>query len=92
MSGRFAGQRAVVTGGAGGIGAAVARRLAGEGADVLVADLDGRGAAKVAAEFGGVAAELTSPTRRPSRTSSAARRSTSSSTARASMTSAGSPK
>jgi len=58
MSGRFAGQRAVVTGGAGGIGAAVARRLAGEGADVLVADLDGGGAAKVAAEFGGVAAEL----------------------------------
>lgn len=39
MSQRLAGQRAVVTGGAQGIGAAIARRLAAEGAVVAVLDL-----------------------------------------------------
>jgi NAD(P)-dependent dehydrogenase (short-subunit alcohol dehydrogenase family) len=39
---------AVVTGGAGGIGAALARRFAAEGAAVVVADLDGDRAAEVA--------------------------------------------
>jgi NAD(P)-dependent dehydrogenase (short-subunit alcohol dehydrogenase family) len=38
---RFAGQVAVVTGGAQGIGGATARRLAAEGAHVLIADIDG---------------------------------------------------
>jgi NAD(P)-dependent dehydrogenase (short-subunit alcohol dehydrogenase family) len=42
---------ALVTGGAGGIGRAVAFRLAAEGAHVVVADLDGAGARKVADEL-----------------------------------------
>jgi 2-keto-3-deoxy-L-fuconate dehydrogenase len=37
----FAGKRALVTGGASGIGAAVVHRLTEEGADVVVADLNG---------------------------------------------------
>jgi 3-oxoacyl-[acyl-carrier protein] reductase len=48
---RLAGQVALVTGAAGGLGAAIARRLASEGAAVCVADLDGAGAAAVAAEL-----------------------------------------
>ena len=44
---------ALVTGGASGIGAAVATRLAALGAHVTVLDLDDEGAAKVAARIGG---------------------------------------
>ena len=40
MPGRFAGQVAIVTGGALGIGGATARRLAVEGAQVLIADIN----------------------------------------------------
>src|SRR5258708_16266583 len=43
----------LVTGGANGIGAAAARRLAGHGARVVVADIDERGS-DVAAEVGGL--------------------------------------
>jgi rhamnulose-1-phosphate aldolase/alcohol dehydrogenase len=42
---------ALVTGGAGGIGRAVALRLAAEGAHVVIADVDGAGARKVADEL-----------------------------------------
>src|SRR4051812_34796784 len=46
---QFEGQTAIVTGGARGIGAAIATRLAKEGARVLIADID-QEAAQTAAE------------------------------------------
>src|ERR1700760_1399904 len=48
-------QAAIVTGGASGLGAATARRLAAQGAKVAVCDLNGELAKTVAAEIGGVA-------------------------------------
>ena len=48
MPGRFAGQVAIVTAGGSGIGAATARRFAGEGAAVVIADLSGTRAETVA--------------------------------------------
>jgi 3-hydroxybutyrate dehydrogenase len=50
---RLVGKRAVVTGGASGIGAAVARRLAEAGAHVVVCDRDSDGAKAVAHEISG---------------------------------------
>ncbi|MEA5454862.1 3-hydroxybutyrate dehydrogenase [Sinomonas sp. JGH33] len=55
MGGGLAGRKALVTGGAAGIGAAVARGLAERGAAVVVADLDGDAAEKLAADLGGEA-------------------------------------
>ncbi len=49
--GRVAGKRALITGGAQGLGAATARRLASEGARVTVTDLNLPGAQAVAAEI-----------------------------------------
>ncbi|HAM26472.1 MAG TPA: 3-hydroxybutyrate dehydrogenase [Microbacteriaceae bacterium] len=53
QTGPLTGRRALVTGGAGGIGAAAARSLAARGAHVVVADIDAEGAAAVAREVGG---------------------------------------
>jgi 3-hydroxybutyrate dehydrogenase len=55
MNPTLEGRRALVTGGASGIGAACARELAARGAYVTVADLDGDGAKTVADEVGGEA-------------------------------------
>jgi len=50
---RLEGRKALVTGGASGIGAAIAARLAAEGAEVWVGDIDAEGAARVASEVNG---------------------------------------
>ncbi|HWG24338.1 3-oxoacyl-ACP reductase [Actinospica sp.] len=51
---RYAGKAAVITGGASGIGLATARRLAAEGASVVIADLDETMGPKAAEEVGGL--------------------------------------
>ncbi|HXF36031.1 MAG TPA: SDR family NAD(P)-dependent oxidoreductase [Actinomycetota bacterium] len=50
--GRFAGRRALVTGGASGIGLATARRLRDEGAAIALLDRDGEGLPRVGDEVG----------------------------------------
>lgn len=53
---RLAGRVAIVTGAAGGIGSATVRRLASEGARIVVADIDGDAAEAVAKSLGDAAA------------------------------------
>lgn len=55
---RLEGRSALVTGGAKGIGEAIARRLAAEGARVTIGDVDVEGAERVAAEVGADAVRL----------------------------------
>jgi 2-hydroxycyclohexanecarboxyl-CoA dehydrogenase len=58
MNERLAGGVALVTGATGGIGSAVSRRLAAEGARVAVSDLDRVACEALAAEIGGIPVEL----------------------------------
>lgn len=64
MSKQLAGQRALVTGGASGIGAAISRRFTAEGAHVVVADVNDTLGKSVAKEIGGdfVHLDVTDPT------------------------------
>jgi meso-butanediol dehydrogenase / (S,S)-butanediol dehydrogenase / diacetyl reductase len=55
--GRLDNRIALITGAAGGIGAASARRLAADGARVVLADVDGAAVQKLAAELDGVAVQ-----------------------------------
>ena len=55
---RLEGRKALVTGGASGIGAAIVARLAAEGAEVWVGDVDAEGAERVAGETSGHPLEL----------------------------------
>jgi 3alpha(or 20beta)-hydroxysteroid dehydrogenase len=57
MSGRLAGKVAIVTGSAGGIGAATARSFAREGASLLLTDADGDAVAAVADAVGNATVE-----------------------------------
>src|SRR5947207_1865265 len=59
--GQLDGRTALITGAARGIGAACARRLAAEGARLVLADQDGAGVEKLAAQLGqvGVRADVT---------------------------------
>lgn len=55
---RFDGKVALVTGGGGGIGSAIAKRLASEGAHVVVTDVNAEAAAVVAGEIGAAASAV----------------------------------
>jgi 3-oxoacyl-[acyl-carrier protein] reductase len=51
-AGRLAGKLAIVTGAASGFGAGIVRKFVAEGAKVVIADLNGEGADRLAAELG----------------------------------------
>ena len=53
--GRLEGKTALVTGGASGLGEAISRRFAAEGAQVIIADIDVEGGKALAAELGAAA-------------------------------------
>jgi 3-oxoacyl-[acyl-carrier protein] reductase len=55
---RLDGKVAIVTGGASGFGAGIVRKFAGEGARVLVADINGDGASALATELGAMAQQV----------------------------------
>jgi NAD(P)-dependent dehydrogenase (short-subunit alcohol dehydrogenase family) len=61
--GRFDGRVALVTGGGSGIGEATCRRLASEGARVVVVDINEAAAQRVADAIGGTVGTPTSPIR-----------------------------
>src|SRR5438105_3433213 len=58
MADRLEGIHVLITGAAGGIGAATARRLASEGADLLLADMNAEAVASLAGELGAAAVEV----------------------------------
>jgi meso-butanediol dehydrogenase/(S,S)-butanediol dehydrogenase/diacetyl reductase len=58
MTDRLAGTHALITGAASGIGAACARRLAQDGAQLVLADLNGEGAEALAHELGHVSVQV----------------------------------
>lgn len=55
---RLTGKRAIVTGGASGFGAGIARKFAAEGAQVMVADLNADLAQEVAVDINGIAMQV----------------------------------
>lgn len=66
MAGRLEGKVAVITGAASGFGEGMAKRFAEEGAKIVVADMNGEGAERVAGEIGATAVAVTADvTRQP---------------------------
>ena len=55
---RLAGKTAIVTGGASGFGAGIVRKFVAEGARVMIADINGDGAAALAKELGALAQQV----------------------------------